>query len=169
MRFATLRLSLMLLALVLIPLAATAECDCLAGGDDDGGGHSCVNGEWHQPRGDTVVTELTIIVEADSPAAEGRTLELQLRDAILRTIDYVDLAGPHSGRHTYSYEFQEPLPACDLKQAVLVNDSDVTIEMSYFKVVGKLTDGDDWLYFEKSCPGVVIGEQGCPRLLLYDR
>lgn len=168
MRLSTYPLLLAILALLLIPLAAAAECDCLAGDDDGDGRHSCVNDEWQRPSSDAQVTELTIIVEAESAAAEGRTLELQLRGAILRTIDYVDLAGPHSGRHTYTYVFEEPLPACDLKQAVLVNGSDVMIHMSYLKVVGKL-EGGDWLYFEKSCPGVVVGAEGCPRLLLYDR
>lgn len=169
MRLSTYTLFLAILALVLIPLAALAECDCLAGDDGGGGKHSCVNGEWNRPSSDALVTELTIIVEAESAAAEGRTLELQLRNATLRTIDYVDLAGPHEGRHTYTYVFEEPLPACDLKQAVLVNGADVMIHMKYLKVVGKLEGGRDWQYFEKSCPGVVVGEQGCPRLLLYDR
>ena len=93
-------------------------------------------------------------------------IKLQLRDGGYKTVAVVELAGPIEGYYTMTYTFDEPVRADSLVEAVIINDTEDPVTLTWFGVVGNFECGS-YTYFDKSCPGIVVGPGGCPRMVLF--
>jgi hypothetical protein len=160
------RYILALAALIcLLPGLALAECSNCPGG---GAEAKCACGQWHEYRGGGELSGLRIIFDAQSAQSGSEGLMLLLRDPARRKLQDFALQGPHAGRKELDFIFTTPTPGAALKLGVLTNYSSQPVAMSYLMIEGIFKDGATHVYFEKSCPGVVIGAQGCQRMVLFE-
>ncbi len=158
-----LRIALVCCLMLLLPLLAWAQCKDCPGKDKEGG--KCACSEFHRYQGDSMLSELTITIKAESQCAEG--FKLLLRDTRGRKITEVALTGPHTGELTYNVKLDQPIRADAVRQGVLLNATSADVSITYMKVMGTLSDGE-FKYFEKECTGIVIGAKGCQRMVLYE-
>jgi hypothetical protein len=157
-----LRLTVFCFIMLAIPLLAWAECtDC----PGSGGEARCSCSEFHRYQGSAELKSFHVIIKAESSCAKG--LKLALRNDRGRKVCEIALDGPHAGEQTFDMQLETPCPAMSIRQAVLINSTSNDVKITYMKVTGILSDGE-FMYFEKECPGVVIGGQGCPRMVLYE-
>ena len=105
-------------------------------------------------------------VEAEGVSNATDQLHLLLRDAKMHVVADIVLQGPHNGKQEYDYELA--LPAADLEMAVLSNQTSTNVKLTNLRITGVLDDGTEFLYFEKECPGIVISQAGCPRMVLFE-
>lgn len=157
-----LRFAAALALALLVPLMAWAVCTDCAGKDDHGTGCAC--SDFKRYDGEEQLRGFTITFKAESDCATG--FVLLIRNDRMRKIAEIPLAGPHHGEQTLDFDLASAAPASSVRMAVLVNQTQKDVKISYLKIVGHFTDGD-FTYFEKACPGVVIGNGGCPRMALY--
>jgi hypothetical protein len=158
-----LRFAAVLAFALLVPLMAWAVCTDCAGKSDHGTGCSC--SVFKRYDGEAQLRGITITFKAESDCASG--FMLLIRNDRMRKLAEIPLAGPHHGEQTLSFDLDSVAPARSVRMAVLVNQTQKDVKISYLKIVGQLTDGE-FTYFEKACPGVVIGNGGCPRMALYE-
>jgi hypothetical protein len=158
-----LRFNVLILVVLAFPLLAWAECtDCPGSGKD----HSrCSCSEFHRYRGNAELNSFHVVIKAESSCATGFTL--LFRDERGRRAREIALNGPHAGEQSYDVLIENPIPAMAIRQAVLINNTSNDVKITYMKITGGLSDGD-FVFFEKECPGVVIGPKGCPRMVLYE-
>lgn len=158
-----LRLIVFLFIMLAIPLLAWAECtDCPGSGKGEA---RCSCSEFHRYKGSAELSSFHVVIKAESSCAKG--FSLLFRDDRGRRAMEVALDGPHAGELTYEVRLVAPIPAASIRQAVLINHTANDVKITYMKVTGGLSDGE-FVYFEKECPGVVIGANGCPRMVLYE-
>lgn len=149
--------------LALLPLLAWGQCkDCP---DGEHAAAKCVCSEFHRYAGAATLSALNISLKADSDCADG--FKLLLRDTRGRKITEIVFTGPHTGVHDYSVTLDQPIRADAVRQGVLLNATSADVKITYLKVTGVLSDGE-FVYFEKECSGIVIGVQGCQRMVLYE-
>lgn len=158
------RLLLTVMVLMLaLPLLAQAECTS-CGGDRSEGSMGCKCPSFTHYTGTANLTGVRVEAEGVSNAADQ--LHLLLRDAKMHKVAEITLAGPHNGKQAYDYELA--MPGADLEMGVLVNSTSANVKLTHLTITGILDDGTEFVYFEQSCPGVTIGQGGCPRMVLYD-
>jgi hypothetical protein len=158
------RMMLVLLALVIaLPLMAQAECTS-CGGDRSEGSHSCKCPSFTHYSGTANITGVR--VEATGVGAAKDDLHLLLRDVKMHTVADITLAGPLNGKQEYDSILA--LSGTDLEMAVLVNSSNANVKLTHLRIIGVLDDGSEFVYFEQECPGVTVGQGGCPRMVLFD-
>jgi hypothetical protein len=124
----------------------------------------CACTEWNQYCGCEMLSSLCISLQACDGTAGP--LMLKLRDTSFKTIADIELAGPIDGYYNYTYTFAEPIPASSLQEAVIINSTDDAATLTWFSVFGNFDCGG-FSYFDYSCPGVVVGPGGCPRMVLF--
>lgn len=155
-----LRFTLFLLLVFAVPLFAWAECtDC-----PDAAKERCSCSEFHRYTGDAQLAGINVSIKAESASTDDLTL--LIRDDYGHKVAMIPLTGPHNGEHVYSFKLTTDVAASSIRQAVLVNNSDNDVKISYMLLTGIITGGE-FVYFEKECPGVVIGANGCQRMVLY--
>ena len=177
------RYLIVLVLSLLIPMAAYADCGCdpccepcckqdtctrpACNTCDEGCAKPCACMEWHDYCGCEMVTGLCISLEADCCDGTEGPLWLLIRDGDFKDVVMIELAGPIEGYYTMMYEFDEPVRADTLVEAVIINKTDDPVTMMWFNVYGMFGCCGGWDYFDFSCPGVVIGPGGCPRMVLF--
>jgi hypothetical protein len=105
-------------------------------------------------------------MEADYCDGTVGPLNLLIRDGNYDEVVTIELAGPIEGYYTMQYTFVEPLPADTLIEAVLINETDDPVTLTWLQVYGTFNCGG-WTYIDHTCPGAVIGPGGCPRMVLF--
>lgn len=149
--------------MLVIPLIAWAECtDCPGSGKGEA---RCACSEFHRYKGNADLNAFHVAIKAESSCAKG--FSLLFRDDRGRKVWELALDGPHAGEQSYEVKLAASFPAASIRQAVLINNTANDVKITYMKVTGGLSDGE-FVYFEKECPGVVIGAKGCPRMVLYE-
>jgi hypothetical protein len=126
----------------------------------------CACSEWNTYCGCGMLTSVCINLEASCCDGAAGPVYLVLRDKRMNTLASIELAGPLEGYYQISYDFETPLDATAPVEALLLNDSEDTLTLQWLKVTGLLECGS-FTYFDHACPGVVIGQGGCPRMVLY--
>lgn len=91
---------------------------------------------------------------------------LKLRNNMMQTIADVELVGPLNGYYSMEYVFEEPIRADSIREAVLINNTEDPVTLTWLQVVG-LMECWTWTYIDHSCPGLVLGPGGCPRMVLF--
>lgn len=158
------RMLLTLLVLLLaLPLMAQAECTS-CGGNRSESSMGCKCPSFTHYTGTAELTGLRIEAEGVSTASDE--MHLLLRDVKMRKVADITLDGPHNGKQEYDYEIT--MPGTDFEMAVLVNNTNKDVKMTFLRITGVMSDGSEFVYFEQECPGVVIGQGGCPRMILFD-
>lgn len=114
-----------------------------------------------------MLTGLCISLEAACNAGTEGPIKLLLRDTDFNDIVTIELAGPIDGYYTAQYEFETPIRADNVQEAVIINDTEDSVTLTWFSVYGMFGDCGGWSYFDFSCPGIVIGPDGCPRMVLF--
>jgi hypothetical protein len=152
-----------LLLLMALPLLAQAECTS-CGGDRSEAAQSCKCPSFTHYTGTANLTGVRVEAEGVSKAADQ--LHLLLRDTKMRVAADITLTGPHNGKQEYDATLD--VPGGGLEMGVLVNNSSVNVKLTHLRITGILDDGTEFIYFEQSCPGVTIGQGGCPRMVLFD-
>jgi hypothetical protein len=148
--------------LVMIPLLAWAQCKDCPGKSGEG---RCSCSEFHRYQGDAMLSAFTVTIKAESQCANG--FKLLLRDTRGRKITEIMLTGPHAGEQTFNVKLDTEVRADAVRQGVLLNATSSDVKITYMKLIGTLSDGE-FKYFEKECPGIVIGAKGCQRMVLYE-
>jgi hypothetical protein len=133
---------------------------------DKGCPKPCACFDWVPYCGCEMVNSLCISLEAACEAGTAGPIKLQLRDRDFKTVAVVELAGPIEGYYTMTYTFAEPVRADSLVEAVIINETEDPVTLTWFNVVGNFECGS-YTYFDKSCPGILIGPGGCPRMVLF--
>ena len=156
-------ITMLTVLLLALPLMAQAECTS-CGGDSSEGKMGCKCPSFtHYDGGANLVG---VRVEATGESRAVDELHLLLRDMRMRVVADIELTGPHSGDQEWDYVLEVPEGA--LKMAVLVNNSNSNVAMTFLRITGIMDDGSAFMYFEQECPGVVIGQGGCPRMVLFN-
>lgn len=154
----------------------TPACDtgCNAGCDtgcnagcDMGCAMPCACMEWEPYCGCGMVTGLCISMQTDWCDGTAGPLKLLLRDGNYDDIVTIEMAGPVEGYYTMQYTFETPVSADSLVEAVLINDTDDPVTLSWLQVYGMFDYCGGWTYIDHTCPGAVIGPGGCPRMVLF--
>ena len=158
-----LRIIVFCFIMLAIPLLAWAECtDCPGSGKGEA---RCSCSEFHRYQGSAELQAFHVVIKAESNCAKG--FALAFRNDRGRKVCELALNGPHAGEQAFDLHLETTVPAASIRQAVLINSTSNDVKITYMKVTGILSDGE-FVYFEKECPGVVIGAQGCPRMVLYE-
>jgi hypothetical protein len=123
--------------------------------------------EWETYCGCEMLTGLCISLQTDWCDNTAGPLKLLLRDNNFDDIVTIEMAGPIEGYYTMQYTFETPIRADNLKEAVLINDTDDPVTLSWMQVYGMFECWGGWTYFDYACPGAVIGPGGCPRMVLF--
>jgi len=159
--------------LLVLPMAAHAQCGVSAapvapacGECDDDCAKPCACLEWHAYCGCEMVEGLCISLEADCCDGTEGPLWLLIRDGDFKDVVMIELVGPIDGFYNMMYEFEEPVRADTLFEAVIINKTEDPVTLKWFSVYG-FGKCFDWTYFDFSCPGIVIGPGGCPRMVLF--
>lgn len=124
----------------------------------------CACDAWVPYCGCEEITSLCITMQACEGTAGP--LWLQIRDPKYATLAMIELAGPIDGYYNMTYTFEKPVPASALMEAVLINKTDDAVTMTSMRVVG-MNECFSYVYIDKTCSGMVIGKEGCPRLVMY--
>lgn len=127
----------------------------------------CACMEWEQYCGCEMLTDLCISLQTDWCDNTAGPLKLLLRDNAYDDIVTIELAGPIEGYYTMNYTFEEPIRADSVREAVLINDTDDPVTLTWLMVWGNFGNCGGWTYIDHTCPGVVIGPGGCPRMVLF--
>jgi len=147
--------------------ACTDPCGVCDTGCDSGCGMPCACMEWYPYCGCGNVTGLCISLTADCCDGTAGPLKLLLRDGSYDEIVTIELAGPVEGYYSMEYTFETPVSADSLVEAVLINDTDDPVTLTWMRVYGMLDYCCGWTYMDHVCPGAVIGPGGCPRMVLF--
>jgi hypothetical protein len=133
--------------------ACTQPCACMA---------------WEPYCGCAMLNSLCISMEAACNDGTAGPLKLLLRDNNYDDIVTIELAGPIDGYYTMNYTFDAPIRADSVREAVLMNDTDDPVTLTWLQVWGNFGECyGGWTYIDHTCPGVVIGPGGCPRMVLF--
>jgi len=173
------RVLIVAIALMMLPvLAYPCDCGrpccvqetCTAAPCDMGCASSCAMPcacmAWDSYCGCEMVTGLCISMETDYCDGTVGPLSLLIRDGNYDEIVTIELAGPIEGYYTMQYTFAEPLRADTLVEAVLINETEDPVTLTWLQVYGIFNCGG-WTYIDHTCPGAVIGPGGCPRMVLF--
>lgn len=120
---------------------------------------------WTPASGSGELTSMTVTLEASTVVTADDRYFLKLVDRQGRPVYYIRLTIPEGGKNTVEVDFEPPLTANQPYMAVLFCP-DKDIAMTYLKVVGKV-EGQDVVYFDYGCAGVVIGPGGCKYMELH--
>ncbi len=153
----------LLILLLALPLLAQAECTS-CGGDRGAESMGCKCPSFTHYTGTAKLNGLRVVAEGVSTA--GDEMHLWLRDVKMRKVGDITLTGPHNGKQEYDCLID--MPAADFEMAVLVNNTTKNVKLTHLTITGVLSDGTEFVYFEQACPGVTIGQGGCPRMILFD-
>lgn len=126
----------------------------------------CACTDWMQYCGCEMLTSLCISLATDPCDGTAGPLMLLLRDTDYDEIVTIELAGPIEGYYTMQYEFAEPIRADSLQEAVLINETEDAVTLTWLQVYG-IFDCGGWTYIDHTCPGAVIGPGGCVRMVLF--
>lgn len=157
------RLIVLCFVILAIPLLAWAQCTNCPGSDK--GAARCACNEFHRYHGSAELTSLHVMIKAESDCVKG--FALAMRNDRGRMVCEIPLTGPHSGDQAFDLQLKAPCSAETIRQAVLINNTSNSVKITYMKITGQLTDGE-FVFFEKECPGVVIGAKGCARMVLFE-
>jgi len=127
----------------------------------------CACMDWEQYCGCEMLTGLCISMEAACNDGTAGPLKLLLRDNNYDDIVTIELAGPIDGYYTTNYTFDTPIRADSVREAVLMNDTDDPVTLTWLMVWGNFGNCGGWTFIDHTCPGVVIGPGGCPRMVLF--
>ena len=126
----------------------------------------CACTEWNEYCGCGTLTGLCISLRAACHDGTAVPIYLVLRDRQMNELATVELGAPINGYYNMTYTFDEPLDATAPVEALLLNDNEDTVTLEWLQVIG-LMQCNSFTYFDYSCPGVVIGKGGCPRMVLF--
>ncbi len=126
----------------------------------------CACDEWNAYCGCGMLTGLCINLQAACNDGTAAPVYLVLRDSRMNELATIELGAPIDGYYQMTYTFDEPLDATAPTEALLLNDSDDTVTLEWLQVTGLMQCGS-FTYFDHACPGVVIGQGGCPRMVLF--
>lgn len=128
----------------------------------------CACMAWETYCGCAMLNSLCISLEAACNDGTAGPLKLVLHDNNYDDIATIELAGPIDGYYTTNYTFDTPIRADSVREAVLINDTDDPVTLTWLQVWGSFGDCcGGWTYIDHTCPGVVIGPGGCPRMVLF--
>jgi hypothetical protein len=126
----------------------------------------CACDEWNTYCGCGSLTGLCISLRAACNDGTAAPVFLVLRDSRMNELATIELSAPIEGYYQTTYTFEEPLDATAPVEALLLNDNEDTVTLEWLSVTGLLQCGS-FTYFDHACPGVVIGQGGCPRMVLF--
>jgi hypothetical protein len=123
----------------------------------------CPPPKWNAYCGCATIDCLTI----DMNVCEGTDglLTLVLRDAQGKDIRRISLDGPIDGNYNNSFDLGAPIRAESITDAVLVNESDDSVTLTFLSVIGHGQNGFDYKFAKHKSEGLVIDSQS-PRLAL---
>jgi hypothetical protein len=117
---------------------------------------------WEPYDGDALVAGLTVSLRANTVVTEDDTFFLKLLGAKDKTLGYIKLTIPEDETGVVVYEFAEPIAAKAIREIELFSP-ELSVNMTWMRVTGEL-DGEEYVFFDHECPGVVIGPGGCKRM-----
>jgi len=122
----------------------------------------CTAPFWEPYNGDALVSELTVQLTAKTVVTEDDKFFLKLLGAKDKALGYIKLTIPEDETGVVIYEFAEPIPAKAIREIELFS-TELSVNMTWMQVTGEL-DGEEYVFFDHECPGVVIGPGGCKRM-----
>jgi len=114
---------------------------------------------WTPTSGSGELTSMTITLEASTVVTTEDRYFLKLVDRQGKSVYYIRLTIPEGGKNEVQVTFDPPLTANQPFMGVLFCP-DKDIAMTYLKVTGQVS-GEEVVYFDYGCAGVVIGPGGC--------
>ena len=150
------------LLVVVVSLAAWAAA--YASGPSPDNPCSCTF--WNPTSSSAEVKALVIDLVAKDAVANSDMYFLKLVDKEGDVVHYVKLSIGKDGKGKVVYKFDDDVPASRLYMAVLFRPK-VDVHMLDMKVVGKLADKSESVFFDHACEGVVVGPGGCVKMELW--